>query len=439
MICNCNNSSNNTLITPKILVVYGNVLRMAIPLTVREIELVDGEITATNVDFIPSSKYPINVILSKDAIKIQLNATIINGNVVYIEDDGTIPIGTYEITITCSDDMGKPYRFNQESVLKVVKTTSDAGIEPSIEYDASTWYLDSAIFLALKGEGIADIQTESSSEIGGMNVVTILLTNGETRTFTVMNGSGTVDQVLNILSLHPISNKAVTERFAQVDERLAELFGDVDYDSQSKSIRFWDKGKTNVLVNLDARPFIKDGMVRSAYISNNTLVITFNTDSGKEAIGVPLSSIFNPNNYYNKTQIDNRLASLNDAYLMRVYYEGNDGHVTPSKSTQVVLYSMGDEYDDGDTTPVGVGLPVFQNGYIMIYNRNGQTTSLGQPQTHLVYCNAKTNKLYRWGGSEFVQVGGSGNGIKAVYDATNQRIIFPTGSATVVNERLIIS
>ena len=317
MNCNCNNKDNR-LTLPKIRLVQGNVLRLAIPLTLRTIEVVDGEVQATDTPFTPSSDYPVMVVLSKGAVKVSFKAQMRDGNVAYTEDKGTIPVGTYDITVTCNDNHGNPYRFKQSTVLQVFDTTAQAGIETPIEYEVTTWYLDAAIYLALKGEdgvGIADITTKSSGEIGGMNTVTIVLTNGETRSFTVMNGAGSVDEQLDPNSPSPIANKVVTARFNELADELAGLFGDVDYDTQSKSIRFWDKGKTSVLASLDARPFIKDGMVNNVYISNNTLVITFNTDSGREAIGVPLSSVFNPNNYYTRTQVDSRISS----YLTNYY------------------------------------------------------------------------------------------------------------------------
>jgi len=322
MNCNCN---NNHAIKPGIHHVFGNVLRVAIPLTLRTIELVDGEVVHTDTDFIPSSDYPVNVVFSKGAVKVSLKAEMRNGNIAYVEDKGTIAVGNYDITVKCFDDNGNPYRFNQAMVLNVVNATAEAGIVAPIEYEVETWYLDAAIYLALKGEdgvGIADITTKSSAEIGGMNVVTIVLTDGRTKSFSILNGSGSVDDVLDINSPRPIANKTVTAKFNEISDILAGLFGDVDYDTQSKSIRFWDKGKTTIIASLDARPFIKDGMVNSVYISNNTLVITFNTDSGREAIGVPLSSVFNPNNYYTKTQVDNRLATALANYYTKHAIDG---------------------------------------------------------------------------------------------------------------------
>lgn len=361
MNCNCNNINNTdgSGLTAYISHVYGNVLRLAIPLTLRTVTMENGEMVATDTDFIPSSDYPVTVVFSKGGVKISLEATMQNGNIAYIEDLGTIPVGKYDIAVLCKDDNGNPYRFKQVTALHIVDATADANIPSDIEYEVTTWYLDAAIFLALKGEdgvGIDDIITESSGEIGGMNTVTIVLTNGETRTFTVMNGSGQVDSDFNINSPHPLSNSTITSKFNAIDSSIDGLFGGVEYDSQSKAIRFYNKDRSRLLATLDARPFIKDGMVNSVYISNNTLVITFNTDAGREAIGVSLSSIFNPNNYYTKTQVNNLLGNYYNKDVIDNLVRDNaalldDGRLGNLQSSPIVLDGM---YWDNDEWPDGV-------------------------------------------------------------------------------------
>lgn len=77
-----------------------------------------------------------------------------------------------------------------------------------------------------------------------------------------------------------------------------------DYNSVSKNIEL--KHGSTVVATVDATAFIKDGMVSDVTITNNILIITFNTDSGKEPIEIPLTDIFNPSNYYTKTEIDNK-------------------------------------------------------------------------------------------------------------------------------------
>ena len=397
MSCNCNNTNN---ITPRIPHVYGNVLRLGIPLTLRTVELVDGEMQSTDTDFFPDEERPIKVIFSKGAVKVVLDAEM-SGNIAYVEDKGKIPVGIYDIEVTCYDENGNPYRFKQKTTLQVFDATADAGIVNPIEYEVKTWYLDAAIFLALKGEdgkegvGIEDIETESSTEIGGMNTVKIYLTNGETRTFTIMNGSGTVDPELNDYSQHPVANKTIYRAFQQV-------VGKAWYDSQNKVIKFYTKDtlffngaptrESVPITQIDARPFIKDGMVNNAYISNNTLVITFNTDSGKEAIGVPLTSVFNPNNYYNKTQVDNLMANA-------VKGVRKNGTVLPKDSNGLVnLGNVISAIKINDQDPVAPD----SNGLVTLTIESGSSL------------------------------------INAVYDSVNERVIFPAGSAVVVNERLII-
>ena len=84
-------------------------------------------------------------------------------------------------------------------------------------------------------------------------------------------------------------------------------FADASYDSQTKRINFYDNGG-NIVSYIDATGFIKDGMVSNVAISEGNLVITFNTDAGKEPISIALTDIFNAANYYNKTEVDGKLA-----------------------------------------------------------------------------------------------------------------------------------
>lgn len=113
-------------------------------------------------------------------------------------------------------------------------------------------------------------------------------------------------------------------------QSLADVFGDVLYDSQTKHINFYGKGDTShttVLAYVDAANFIVDGMVDTVEVKNATvsgqtvlcLVISFNTDAGKQDINIPISQIFDATNYYTKTQVD---GLVDDA--MPYYYEIGD-------------------------------------------------------------------------------------------------------------------
>lgn len=98
----------------------------------------------------------------------------------------------------------------------------------------------------------------------------------------------------------------------EVDAMVALLFDNAAYVSSSHTINFYH-GST-VLASIDATDFIKDGMVDTVSIQTLSgvtyLVITFNTEAGKEDIKIPLSDIFDPTNYYTKTQVDALLSAI---------------------------------------------------------------------------------------------------------------------------------
>jgi hypothetical protein len=86
----------------------------------------------------------------------------------------------------------------------------------------------------------------------------------------------------------------------------ASLVDSGSYNSTTKKIEL--KHGSTVFSEIDATAFIKDGMVSDVAITDGNLVITFNTDAGKQPISIPLTDIFNPANYYDKTAIDSQMA-----------------------------------------------------------------------------------------------------------------------------------
>ena len=103
---------------------------------------------------------------------------------------------------------------------------------------------------------------------------------------------------------------------AHLDASDVEAFlGAVNYDKESKRINFYNTSTGGtVLGYVDATDFIKDGMVSNVEIKEVAekgvcLVITFNGDSGKQAIEIPISQIFNADNYYTKSQTDSAIAA----------------------------------------------------------------------------------------------------------------------------------
>lgn len=98
----------------------------------------------------------------------------------------------------------------------------------------------------------------------------------------------------------------------EATERKTTAVASAEYDESGKTIVFKNVNGT-VVSTIDASEFIKDGMVDDVKIEGDNLVITFNTESGKEAITIPLTSIFNPDNYYDKTAVDGFVGDLEAA------------------------------------------------------------------------------------------------------------------------------
>lgn len=113
---------------------------------------------------------------------------------------------------------------------------------------------------------------------------------------------------------------------------LANKVGYADYDSKGKAIVFYESEGGTVLFSIDATDFIKDGMVSNVAISEGNLVITFNTDAGQEPISIALTDIFNPANYYNKTEVDGKLDLKADASNVYTKSEADGKFLTEHQS-----------------------------------------------------------------------------------------------------------
>ncbi len=137
---------------------------------------------------------------------------------------------------------------------------------------------------------------------------------------TVQDGTTSQKGVVQLTDSHSSTSTSTAATPKNVKEAYDLASGKADpasvvdsatYDSSSHTIVF--KHGSTQLFTLDAAAFVKDGMVDSVAISNGNLVITFNTDAGKQPISIPLTDIFNPNNYYTKTETNTLLGNKVDS------------------------------------------------------------------------------------------------------------------------------
>ena len=324
--------------------VFGNVLKLAIPLTLRTITLEGGVVHAQDSDYYPSTHDLVVIEFGNGPLRYKFNATLRDGHIAVMEDKGTIPVGTYAITVLCRDENGDPRRFKQRTVLDVVDVTADAGIEAGIEFEGGEWYLDAAIFLAVVGEngvGIADITTHETDVSGEYNSVTFTLTNGESYTLFIRNGLSTeqtlpANIVIDEFYVHTDNNYTTDDKtkVQQIDTIANNAFGRVVFDPVSKYINFFAKGdtaQTRRLGYVDASPFLADANLNSVSVNNNgEMVFQFNQDSNKEPIRLPISLIFNKDNYYTKTEANALINNKADKPVEVTFTTGNQNNISCS-------------------------------------------------------------------------------------------------------------
>ena len=107
----------------------------------------------------------------------------------------------------------------------------------------------------------------------------------------------------------------------------------VAYDTNTKYMKFYHGGTGGTEVfSFDASPFLIDGMVQNVEIKDveisgetvTCLVISFNTDAGKQDINIPLTDIFDASNYYTKDEVDAELSAKTDNSAFTAYTAATD-------------------------------------------------------------------------------------------------------------------
>ena len=204
--------------------------------------------------------------------------------------------------------------LNNDSGFITSADLSDYALKSEIPTDTSDLNNDSGFITssdlsdyALKSE----IPTDTSDLTNGAGFITSADLSGYAQTAdlggaaykgvdTSIGGSPTNDNLPTSLA---VTTWVGNQGFLTSHQSLAGCVASGEYVSADHNILLKNSSGT-VLSTIDASAFIKDGMVDTVAISNGYLVITFNTDAGKQPISIALSDIFDPSNYYTKTQVD---------------------------------------------------------------------------------------------------------------------------------------
>jgi len=156
-------------------------------------------------------------------------------------------------------------------------------------------------------------------------------------------------------------------------QSLAAYPTSASYNSSTKKITFKNASNTALPnMEIDATDFIKDGMVSDVAIQNDNLVVSFNTDAGKEDISIPLSSIFDPSNYYTKTQTDTQISNAIDALGEAAEYDVDPFPITDASSGNLVTTISMTQWVRSQNYAKITDLPTVNNAALTI-QRNGAT------------------------------------------------------------------
>ena len=166
---------------------------------------------------------------------------------------------------------------------------------------------------------VADFEEKLGSGFTGENsgvTVTEYLEENEEITSAALNDLE--ERKLDATAYTPtdLSNyytKSQTSAATEISTALNAYADSVNYNSTARTVEFYHGTTAGTKVfEFDASAFVIDGMVDNVEVDDVTsgsstvkcLVISFNTDAGKQDINIPISDIFNPDIYYTKDEID---------------------------------------------------------------------------------------------------------------------------------------
>lgn len=142
--------------------VRGNYVKFSIALQEVVTTVVDGEITTETNDYYPQSEDSVRLVLRNQSggrsFYFSNESLEIDGNVLSVENNGTLPLGTYGIEIEVKEAVTeKRMRFFHRLFLEVVSDNCEAAIDGSTEFDSRTRNIDAKILYGVRGASAYEI------------------------------------------------------------------------------------------------------------------------------------------------------------------------------------------------------------------------------------------------------------------------------------------
>ena len=180
----------------------------------------------------------------------------------------------------------------------------------------------------------------------------------------------------------------------------------VKYNSTSKYVEFYHGGTGGTKVfEYDASPFLIDGMVQNVEIKDVTsgsstvtcLVISFNTDAGKQDINIPISQIFDASNYYTKTETDEAIdaaivaaSGVTSGVVQTMIDESISGKADSSAVTEEISAAVSGKADTTALTAVNNALSAHTADTTIHVTSSDKTTWNGKQDALVSGTNIKT-------------------------------------------------
>ncbi len=168
------------------IIVQGNSFSLAIPLQIYVIE--DNEMVLE--DYTPDPTDVVTIQLKGDRRQYTYTPSI-SGNTAYIDLEGNELADNYGVVVTIVKEDNTRLRSFRTDQFFIVESSDDLTQDDIIEgLEENVIYLNSQTFVAGEpGVGVSSIiQTTTSTASGGLNVITVTLTDGTTSLLFTRNG-----------------------------------------------------------------------------------------------------------------------------------------------------------------------------------------------------------------------------------------------------------